>query len=120
MLPIAPVLADLVERVLRVGATKGGFPVKTYVIYRYQASGSFEAEDIKAETWNSRSPQEVLNLIPSQGDTLTLRSDYPEEYGEAPKEYKVLECHYGSTQWRHDLRSVTNIVLIIVTDLEGH
>jgi hypothetical protein len=119
MLPIALVLANLVERVLRVGATKGGFPVKTYVIYRYQAPGSFEAEDIKTETW-SRSPREVLSVIPSQGDTLTLQSDYPEEYGEEPKEYKVLECHYGSTQWGHDMRSVTNIVVIIVTDLDDH
>jgi hypothetical protein len=91
-------------------------PVNTYVIYRYQPPASYEAVDIKTETW-SGSPQEVLNLIPSEGDTLTLRSDYPEEYGEEPKEYKVLECHYGSTQWGTDLRSVTNIVVIIVTDL---
>ncbi len=93
--------------------------MKTYVIYRYHASGSFEAEDIKIESWSHR-PQEVLNLIPSQGDTLTLQSDYPEEYGEEPKEYKVLECHYGSTQWGDDLWTVTNIVLIIVTDPDDH
>ncbi len=89
--------------------------MNTYVIYRYQPLASYEAADIKTETW-SGSPQEVLNLIPSEGDTLTLCSDYPEEYGEEPKEYKVLECHYGSTQWGSDLRSVTNIVVIIVTD----
>ena len=68
------------------------------VIYRCQAPRSYEAESIKTETW-SRSPQEVLSLIPSEGDTLALQSDYPEEYGEELKEYKVLECHYGSTQW---------------------
>ncbi len=93
--------------------------MKTYVIYRYQAPRSFGAEDMKTETW-CRRPQEVLNIIPSQGDTLTLQSDYPEEYGEEPKEYKVLECHYGSTQWGHDLRTVTNIVIIIVTDSDDH
>jgi hypothetical protein len=88
----------------------------TYVLYKYRAPGSAEDVEIKVETWPSRSPQEVVKLIPSVGNNITLRSDYTEEYGEEPKDYKVVYCQDGAIQFQDDLRTVTNMVLVIVTE----
>ena len=70
----------------------------------------------RGETWPGRSSQEVMKLIPSVGGTLPLVSDYPEVYGEEEKDYKVIYCQDGAIQFQDELRTVTNMVLVIVTD----
>ena len=89
----------------------------TLVLYKYRAPGSSKTDEIKTETWPSRTPQEVLPLIGAVGDTIKLRSDYPEEYGNDPKDYQIEYCQDGAIQFLDDLdRTVLNMVLVIVTD----
>ena len=90
--------------------------VTTFVLYKYRAPGSSKDDEIKTEKWPSRTPQEVLRRIGSVGDTVPLRSDYPEEYGEDPKDYEIIYSQDGAIQFQDALRTVAGIVLVIVTD----
>jgi hypothetical protein len=88
----------------------------TYVHYRYRAPGSSEDVEIRVERWPDKTLRDVLPLINAVGDITEVWSDDLEEHGEGPKKYKVLRCVQGTTQWGYDLRTVTNMVLVIVTD----
>jgi hypothetical protein len=91
--------------------------VTTLVLYKYRAPGSSKTDEIKTETWPSRTPKEVLPLIGAVGDTIKLRSDYPEEYRNDPKDYWIDYYQDGAIQFLDDLdRTVLNMVLVIVTD----
>lgn len=88
----------------------------TYVHYRYRAPGSSEEDEIKVETFPGKSPVDVLPLIRPVDDLIFLCSDYPEEHGEDPKEYKVLKYQTISTQTGGDAQTVTHRLFVVVTD----
>jgi len=91
--------------------------VTTLVLYKYRAPGSSKTDEIKTETWPSRTPEEVLPLIGAVGESIKPRSDYPEEYRNDPKDYRIEYCQDGAIQFLDDLdRTVLNMVLVIVTD----
>jgi hypothetical protein len=90
--------------------------VATYVHYRYRAPGSSEDVEIRVERWPDKTPRDVQTLVNSVGDVTEVLPDDAEDHGEGPKQYKIIRCDQGATQWGYDLRPVTNMLLVIVTD----
>lgn len=82
-----------------------------YVLYKYQAPGSSERYDFKVESW---APEKVLLLTPSVGEIKPLVSDYPEEFGDQEKLYRVVERQIAPTDEHGSV--LDNQVVIVVTD----
>jgi hypothetical protein len=85
--------------------------MNVYVLYKYRAPGSSETYDFKVESW---APEKVLRLTPSVGEATPLVSDYPEEFGDQEKLYRVVERQLAPTD-EHG-RVLDNQVVIVVTD----
>jgi hypothetical protein len=88
----------------------------TYVHYVYRAPKTAEDVGIKAETWPDKTPRDVWPLLGSVGEVIDVWPDDPEEHGEGPKKYKVLGYQQATTQVGGDIRTVSNMVRVIVTD----
>jgi hypothetical protein len=83
--------------------------MKTHVVYKYRAPGSDPDQDdeMKTEAMPYK-PEMALALIHAEGQTFSLWSDYPDKYGDQPKDYKVVE--------RYIEPGIKNKLNVIVTD----
>lgn len=83
--------------------------MKTHVVYKYRAPGSdpHQDDEIKTEAMPYE-PEMALSLIHAEGQTFSLWSDYPDKYGDQPKDYKVVQ-HYIEP-------GIKNKLNVIVTD----
>jgi hypothetical protein len=83
--------------------------MKTHVVIKYRAPGSGPDQDdeIKTEAMPYE-PEMAFSLIHAEGQTFSLWSDYPDKYGDQPKDYIVVE--------RYIEPGIKNKLNVIVTD----
>jgi hypothetical protein len=83
--------------------------MKTHVVYKYRLPGSDPDQDDEMRTEAMPyEPEMTLTLIHAEGQTFSLWSDYPDKYGDQPKDYKVVE--------RYIEPGIKNKLNVIVTD----
>jgi hypothetical protein len=105
----AELVAEGVRSVKASEMSKEVAPIKTHVVIKYRAPGSDPDHDdeIRTETIPYE-PEMALSLIHAEGQTFSLLSDYPDKYGDQPKEYKVVE--------RYIEPGIKNRLNVIVSD----
>ena len=90
--------------------------MQTNVIYKYRTPGTSPSNDTTITTKAlDLTPNEVLIATHPVGELVTLQGDDPEEYGEDPKEYVVLNRIPLLTQIGES-GYVLSMLLVVVTD----
>ena len=102
-------MAEGVRSVKASETSKEVAPIKTHVVIKYRAPGSDPDQDDEIRTEAiPYEPETALSLIHAEGQTFSLLSDYPDKYGDQPKEYKVVE--------RYIEPGIKNQLNVIVSD----
>jgi hypothetical protein len=105
----AELVAEGVRSVKASEMSKEVAPIKTHVVIKYRAPGSDPDQDDEIRTEAiPYEPETALSLIHAEGQTFSLLSDYPDKYGDQPKEYKVVE--------RYIEPGIKNRLNVIVSD----
>ncbi len=90
--------------------------METNIIYKYRAPGAHPHDDTTITTSTTDvEPNEMMRNPHPVGEVISLRADDPNEYGEQPKEYVVLDRFPLLTQMG-DSGYRMSALTVIVTD----
>ena len=91
--------------------------METNIIYKYRAPGASPGDDVTITAVSMElDPRFAEEGIPHPvGETVTLQADDPDEFGEGPRDYEVLQRWPMMAQFG-DTNMMMSLLFVIVTD----